>query len=206
MTDEELKEYYADLLIIQYANKPKAYDTIKALVSGVIMNQIVTDVQNAFSIDTAVGVQLDIIGKYAGVSRYAYDFNGAVTLNDTDYRILIKMKVVQNNSGSSLADIQFLLNEYFQGAFLVFDYTNMQLSYMFDATYGSNQLAEILVKQKSLPKPMGVQLGALIFIANINNAFGMGSYTVPAYNVVGFNDYSNSVSGTWISYSNAIFT
>ena len=206
MTDEELKQYYADLLIIQYANKPKAYDTIKALVSGVIMNQIVLDVQNAFNIDTADGVQLDIIGKYAGVSRYAYDFAGAITLSDTDYRILIKMKVVQNNSGSSLADIQNLLNQYFQGAFLLFDYANMQLSYMFDATYGSNQLAEILVKQKSLPKPMGVQLGALIFIANINNVFGMGSYTVPAYNVVGFNDYSDSVSGTWLSYTNAIYT
>lgn len=206
MTDNELKEYYANLLIIQYINKPKAYDTIKALVDGVIMNQLPLDVQGAFDLDTAVGVQLDVIGKYAGVSRYAYDFSGAVTLNDTDYRILIKMKVVQNNSGSSLADIQNLLNQYFQGAFLVFDYSNMQLSYFFDATYGSNQLAEILVKQKSLPKPMGVQLGALIFIANISNIFGQGTYTYPAYNVIGFNDYSDSVSGTWLSYTNAIYS
>lgn len=205
MTDEELKEYYADLLIIQYQNKPKAYDTIKALVDGVIMNQLPLEVQAAFDLDTAVGAQLDIIGKYAGVSRYAYDFNGAVTLNDTDYRILIKMKVVQNNSGSSLAAIQDLLYRYFQGAFLVFDYSNMHISYYFDASYGSNQLAEILVKEDALPKPMGVQMSALIYIANITSIFGQSTYYYSGYNVVGFNNYSNTVSGTWISYENAIF-
>lgn len=63
-------DYYKNLLIIQYHEKDKAKATIEALVSAVLANGIVLDVDTGFNIDTAVGVQLDIIGKYVGVDRF----------------------------------------------------------------------------------------------------------------------------------------
>ena len=64
-----LKNYYANLLIVQYNGKPKAAATIKMVVDLIFANLILLQIQNAFDWKTAVGEQLDIIGKWVGVSR-----------------------------------------------------------------------------------------------------------------------------------------
>lgn len=197
--------YYSDLLILQYRGKTKAPATIAALVKGVIMDQLPVQVQDAFGIDTAVGVQLDVLGKYAGVSRSTYDFSGAVTLDDDDFRTLIKVAIIKNNAGSSLYDIDTLLNGFFPGTLLAFDYANMHMDYLFSAEIGSMQLAEVFVKNGLLPKPMGVLLGALIYAPVIDEFFGFRTYEVPAALVNGFNTYSDyNEDWPWLSYDNAI--
>lgn len=67
--NEELIEYYIELLIIQYKNKPNARGTISAYITALMIYQIAIDVRDGYDIDTAVGVQLDILGKYTGVNR-----------------------------------------------------------------------------------------------------------------------------------------
>ena len=94
-TVEELVEYYVNLLIIQYNILPKAQATINILAQIMLAAGVYFDVQNAYNIipppsefwdrdehwdngDTwddsgsqyAVGDQLDVIGKYVGVSRF----------------------------------------------------------------------------------------------------------------------------------------
>lgn len=66
---QQLKEYYSNLLIVQYNGKPKATAHIQLLVDLVFANVILLQIQNAFDWKTAVGAQLDIIGKWVGVSR-----------------------------------------------------------------------------------------------------------------------------------------
>jgi len=67
---EKLVAYYVNLLIIQYHNKPKAKATIKAFVSQLLeLYLILKEIEFAYGIETAVGNQLDIVGKYFGVSR-----------------------------------------------------------------------------------------------------------------------------------------
>ena len=66
----ETLDYYANLLIIQYRNQPKAKATIQAIVKAFIADNIILNIRDAFNIDTAVGVQLDTLGKYIGVNRY----------------------------------------------------------------------------------------------------------------------------------------
>lgn len=205
MTTQQLIDYYAKLLILQYVSKPKAFATIQARVKPIIMDQLPLLVQAAFNLNTAVGVQLDILGKYAGVSRAALTFTGPITLNDSDFRILIKLKIIENNSGSSLADIQSLISMYFPTSIRVFDYQNMHMDYFFDSTFGSVDLAEVFVRQGLLPKPMGVQLGALIYSPSINNFFGMRTYAFPAVGANGFNSYTSyQTNWPWLSYADAI--
>lgn len=207
MTTQELIDYYSNLLILQYKGKPKALATIQALVKPSIMDQLPFAVRDAFGVDTAIGVQLDVIGKYAGVSRIAKTFTETIVLDDADYRTLIKLKIAQNNSGSSLYDIQRLLWEFLDGALQVFDYQNMSLSYIFDAAFGSEQLAEVFVRQGILPKPMGVQLASLIYTANLDNIFCFATYeTGQAPNTSGFNDYAiYATDHPWLTYENVIF-
>ena len=64
-----LIEYYADLLIIQYKTKANASATITAIIKALMIYDIITDVKNGYSLDTAIGRQLDVLGKYTGVSR-----------------------------------------------------------------------------------------------------------------------------------------
>lgn len=205
MTDEELEQYYANLLIMQYASKPKAYATIIATAALFIMNQLPVAVQDAFSIDTAIGVQLDVLGKYVGISRNGYTFSGPITLDDDDYRQVIKMKIVQNNNGSSLYDIENVLNIFFDGAFALFDYGIMRLSYFFTTEIGSNDLAEFLVKQDLLPKPMGVQLSCVIYVPDFTKFFGFRTYENQAFKSTTFNTYSNYDEDTeFLNYGDII--
>ena len=96
MTDEELINYYVDCLIIQYHGKPNASAEMSVWLRVALAEQIVQKVIDAFNLNlnislldfdlypiddqgtyvewgtaaiTASGDQLDIIGKYVGVSR-----------------------------------------------------------------------------------------------------------------------------------------
>ena len=66
----EILDYYQNLLIIQYNNKEKAKKTVRLLVDELLASGIALDVRDGYNLDTAVGVQLDIIGKYVGVDRF----------------------------------------------------------------------------------------------------------------------------------------
>lgn len=71
---EELKTYYSDLLIVQYKQKEKARATIALLVEQVLADGIIFDVLDGYDLDSAVGEQLDVLGKWVGVDRF---FDGA---------------------------------------------------------------------------------------------------------------------------------
>lgn len=198
MTTQEIINYYAGLLILQYIGKPKAFATIQTLVTGPIMDQLPLQVQNGFTLgDTtiadvtypgAIGVQLDILGKYAGVVRTGSDLNGnIVTLNDMDFTTLIRLAIVTNNSGSSLADIQNLLHTYFANEIFVYDGADMQMSYLVTSSVGSQALVELFITEGLLPKPMGVQLSSVIY--------------VPSVSLFGFQTY-DSVAPAWIAITN----
>ena len=130
----DIENYYADLLIIQYRNKPNARATIKLGVDLYLADGLIFDLNNVLDIDTAVGAQLDLIGKILGVNRqidgftldhdyfsfekeppavsYGYsdkdalsqgywkNYNNSIgssySLNDDDYRVLLKFKALYN--------------------------------------------------------------------------------------------------------------
>ena len=77
----ELIKYFVNLLILQYRNKPRAKGTIEALARQTFADStdkiLPIEVQNSYNLDTAVGTQLDVIGKYLG-----YDRNLPFPIND----------------------------------------------------------------------------------------------------------------------------
>lgn len=198
---EAIAEYYASLLILQYLQKPKAKATIKAITLPVVMDQLPVQVQDAFDPLTCVGDQLDIIGKYVGVSRVGNTLMGPITLEDDDYRQLIKMVIIKNNSGSSLATIQSLLSANFPGQIFVSDNTVMGLNYVLVNSLGTDDLLEIIVTGGYLPRPMGVEVSATI----------VPDFEYPLFK---FRDYNSATTGSplnnyafyqltypWLSYA-----
>lgn len=205
MTDQEIIQFYQDLLIIQYIGVQQNRDMIEILVKQFIMDQLPLAVMSAYDIDTAVGVQLDVIGKYVGVTRTGFGFSTTITLDDDNFRILIRIAIIQNSFGSSLSDIQELLFQFFPDEILVFDYANMHMSYLISSTLGDQDLIQLFVNEGHLPKPMGVQLGATIYAPDIKSFFGCRTYEINTINNSPCNDYLDyHMDWPMLDYSYAI--
>ena len=168
--------------------------------------------QNAFNINSslgsvAVGVQLDIIGKYAGVTRSGYSLAGnPITLTDADFLVMINFAIALNSSGSSLSQIQAVLTVLFAtGQVFVFDYANFQMSYLLNSSIGSQDLVQLLVSDGLFPKPMAVQLASVIYAPIVNAFFGFRNYVNANTFVSPFNNYTvYTLTWPWLTYQNAI--
>ena len=155
----------------------------------------------------AVGNQLTPLGKYVGVTRSGYLSTGQVTLSDADFLTLIQFAALKNSAQSSLSAIQALLYQFFPGEVLVFDNQNMQMSYLINSSIGSQKLAQLLVAENLLMKPMGVALASVIYSPHILNFFGFRTYLLPGVNNEPFNNYVTYVqTWPWVSYANIITT
>lgn len=66
---EAVKEYYTNLLILQYRNKQKARETIKVCADLFLCDGLIFQLQDLLDIDKAQGAQLDIIGKILDCPR-----------------------------------------------------------------------------------------------------------------------------------------
>lgn len=201
MTVSELTEYYASLLIIQYANKPKAKAMIKKVIEELVPFDAVTgellvlELRDAFNIETAVGDQLDILDKYIGVGR---NYDGSL-LSDSDMRFLMKLKIIQNNSDHSIGSINEGIEAFFgTDLFMVTD-GNMQMTYYIDGTLTTAIAAA--VEKKILPVPMGVGVRVL----RVDDYFGFDEYGVGVDAVRGFTDYSDiDADGSFLTYDDIL--
>lgn len=72
MTDQDLINYYAGLLILQYSALDNAVGTVQAIITAAIQKQIVSAVRDGFDLDTAIGNQLTILGTYRGAPREVF--------------------------------------------------------------------------------------------------------------------------------------
>lgn len=66
---EDVKNYYADLLILQYRSKPKARETIKIGADIYLGDGLIFQLPDVLDIDKAEGPQLDLIGKILDCPR-----------------------------------------------------------------------------------------------------------------------------------------
>lgn len=207
MTLQQIIEYYVNLLIIQYNNKPNAQATIAALINQLLADNVFFDVVNGYDIDTAVGAQLDIIGKYVGVDRFytgqdlsdyfafieydtdpVYGIEGRIgfcdysdiglkpgkwltydgiisttfSLPDEDFRTLIKLKILQDNTNSSNAEIDNGLFTLFGTRIIAQDNYDMTMTYYVDTSLKA--LIDVAYSKQVLPKPMGVEINDVISV------------------------------------------
>lgn len=241
--NQNLIEYYANLLILQYRKKERAPATIRALIKTIMLFDLIKQIENGYNIDDAVGVQLDILAKYVGAERVAtgvdfsreffgfVDYNepapyvsvtglikydsitipdaqileydtdqqSAFSLNDPELRVLIKLKIAQNNSNHSTGEIDDILNMFFPGQVIFTDNKDMTVSYIFES--GLGRLIEVAVSERALPKPAAVGL-VINFVPDINNIFSLKKYDVdtPANFSEGLLLYSDAPFGSFLKY------
>lgn len=122
---------YLALVTTQHSDRPKFMASLRAALEQMLAaNNLVVAIEGAFDIDTAIGVQLDILGEWIGRTRYlavplvgayfswddtaldgwdsgfwkgAFDpDSGLVVLPDEPYRTLLKAKIAANHWDGSI--------------------------------------------------------------------------------------------------------
>lgn len=199
-SSQDIKDYYANLLIIQYRNLPNARGTIESLVGESYADGISLDVLNAFDLETAVGQQLDILGKYIGLSRQVKIFlpNQTTRLNDDDYRTLFKLKLITNNGRASTGEIKKSLYELFPDTIRVYD--NRDMSYTYFVSDTLQDLMTIIVSEELLPLPMSVEYRLIFVSKDVTKFFGFSNYTGINNNPNGFTRYSQGFRNYFLRY------
>lgn len=238
---QDLIDYYSNLLIIQYHEKPKAKATIELLINALLADVIIFDVRDAFFIDTAVGVQLDIIGKIVGVNRFfsvfryeterffaftnytldpptalqagmalysdyltkegfslTYDdlSDSQNRLDDDQFRVMIKLKIIQNSIDHSQKSIDESLFEIFGTDIIMTTRNKMDIDYF--VVYDYFPLVKVISQKKLFPKPMGVLLNYAI---KSDDYFGFAEYGSYSATKRGFDTYSDETEGKCLEYS-----
>ena len=186
--NQDYVDYLANLLIIQYHNKPKAKETIKSLAK-LFPIDLLLNIRDSFDIDTATGSCLDLLGKYVGVSRWYYNANGEmIRLNDTEYRILIKFKSITNTSNASHQAIDQAFYDFFGTRVRATSDGNMQMTIFIPRD--AERVIEAAVQQRALPTPLGVEANKIV--VQEKRFFGLVNYQNQyAIYKTGFRDYNN---------------
>jgi len=236
---------YADLLLAQYVNSPRARKTVSLLAYRAMCDLVQLDVQDAFSLETASGAQLDVLGKYIGLSRnipaiidryyfelrdyadpttgeagftdyidasinvdssfYLYTFANTAfyTLSDAEYRPLLLLKIILNQSNNSLATIANDLFASFGTDIICFDGQDMTIAYAMKTS--ATTIAHLALQADLLPKPMGVLLSGVFIVSDPTKLLGFQSYEYNNGNDTGFSSYVTGWNGqNWLNYKDRV--
>lgn len=207
---EAVKEYYANLLILQYRNKPKARATIKLWTDIFLADGMIFQLPDILDIDKAAGATLDIIGKILDcprivqgivINRNFFQFhvnensNGFSTvgnpkyatmrsvqnsnlseysLEDKDYRVLLKFKALANVQRASMADMDEALYSVFGENVLLQNNKNLTIGYVIQT---DNMISVIAARMLGYFRaPCGVKVDYVIAVPNRPNSLG---FTMP---------------------------
>ena len=163
-------------------------------------NNLTSLVLNGYDIDTAEGNQLDVLGKYIGLSRNVKEkINSPATviLTDEQYRLLLKLKRVSNISYSSTSQIRRALYEIFPNDIRVFDHRTMRMEYQLSTQF--NDLVSVILAEQLLPFPMGLDFDVVV-VPDLLQLYGYYGYDGLNDNPNGYSSYTDGFKGKYLSY------
>jgi hypothetical protein len=138
-------------------------------------------------------------------SFYLYIFFDTPTnsLEDNEYRLLLKLKSYLNSSLLSVYEINNALSELFgkNGVFCA-DQTDMTLSYFVSEEL--SRIVQIAYNEALLPKPMGVLISGLFSFSSVDDLWGLTDYVKTSGSTIGFSSYTAWADATMLDYNNRI--
>lgn len=153
--------YYTGLLTSEY----KGATNFNAWLTAVL--QIADDISNclasvyqAFDLDFAVGVQLDILGQIIGVSRTVpFQPSGSVSpvLDDDTYRILLKATAANNQWDGNIGSLYPIWTYLFPGGRIaILDNQDMTATIIVSGSFTSI-IKDLISNDMIVPRPQAVK-------------------------------------------------
>lgn len=181
-------KYYLDLITSEHANKPKYRAWLEVLLTPFIdAINLNKSIKSAFFIQTATGIQLDIIGKWLNLSRQV-DFQptdgSSPILLDKYYRIILKAKIVKNLWKGTIENFYNMWQILFEGEDLqIYLADNQTMDYVvvtWDSTTQDPMISDLLRNGYLIPKPAG--LGILYNDLNADEILGFDGSDFQPFN------------------------
>lgn len=182
---------YADLLIRQYRQKPRARATAE-LISNEFASTWhgLAELRSVLDIDKAEKANLDLVGKHVGQSRVlpglVEKYGLSTVLQDEDYRFLIKCRIARNYMVGTAPNMEDALDFIFGTDAEVFDNYDMSYTVIIRAPMISEFKRIAITELDILPRPVGVRVRYNL-ITRIPFGFGEsyenfenGTFGVPA--------------------------
>lgn len=139
---QQLIVYYQGLLILQYAGLPKFMQFINLVVNSALCDGLFLEFPSAFSLTTAVGNQLTLLGEIVGVPRSVFGINPyAVYFNFT--RANGSLTSIGFNRWSTLVDPDNIDRWQVQNTYILTDLQLLQLIYLKIVYNNSNSFSQI---------------------------------------------------------------
>lgn len=199
---------YTVLVPLQNSDQPNFLAVLAAFIQGFVDDINMLGTMSAlYDLDSAVGEQLDVVGKWIGLSRnitvpiagvfFSFDIvnvgfdqglwigqspsQGFVALDDDTYRQLLRIKIAANNWDGSLAGAQAVLAEVFPPSsgtyFFIQDDFDMSMIVGVAGT-PPNLLVQSLIRTFTL-RPAAVNINAVLITSVSGDAlFGFDNNNV----------------------------
>ena len=169
--------FYLNLITSEHATKPKYMAWVKVLLRPFVdIINLNDNIKRAFDLDTAVGIQLDILGKILVQDRevsFQPTDGSSPILDDDNYRILLKAKVIKNQWKGTISNFYEFWNVLFKDYPLNIYLIDNQDMAPVVISWGSQvtpMIGDFLNNGLLIPKPAG--LGLTIRQINIEDIFG----------------------------------
>lgn len=155
---------------------------------------------NGFDLNTAGGKNLDMIGQYIGLKRIVKALiigTNTNVLNDDQYRLLLKLKLIKNTNFSSTGQLKEALFALFPTSIRLYDNRDMTYDYQLSSVFSN--LVNIIVAEDLLPAPMALGYTATV-VPSVLDLYGYYDYGGLNNNPNGYSDYTNGFRNKWLSY------
>lgn len=177
---------YLDLITSQHRLKPKYIETVTKLIEKLEDGIVCVETFDFnFSIDTATGNQLDIVGEIIGCSRklgFTPSDSSSSVLDDDDYRFLIKSKIAQNTWDGTTECLENLWSDMFpDSTLIIYDNQDMTCSMLLMSSLSAIQI-DMLQNNLLLPKPDGVTY-SYSFVTKTLFAYNKNDSQFSGYNI-----------------------
>lgn len=185
---------YTELITSQHKAQPNFKAVVEMLTQYAVDTQdFILAVGSNFDVDTAEGVQLDIIGLRVGVSRVLnFQPTGDISsvLIDDDYRTLIKAKIISNHWRGTVVELYDMWNSLFAPRLQLIVQDNQDMSMTAIVVGDMTALEEqLLTNGYIIPKPVGVTF-----------AIGSGdNYPIFAFDIDVADRYQGWDYGKWFT-------
>jgi hypothetical protein len=134
---------------------------------------------------------------------YSYFGNERTSvLNDAEYRILLKLKILTNISNMSMYDISTMLYAAFGDDLVIGDTYDMTIWY-----FVASSISRIILIARDnglLPKPAGVGFGDIFVLNDPAKLWGFKSYISSSGATVGFSSYTAWADAEFLDYNDGI--
>lgn len=165
-----MSDQYLNIITSQHRQQPKYIAMVSAFLRKINDAKVLLDAWDLhFGLNESFGAQLDVIGEIVGRKR-KLDFQPvgySAVLDDENYRLVIKAKILQNQWDGTNQSIKTLFNSVFPDKTLVIQ-DNQDMTMKATIIGLENELHKQLLNHGYIiPKPSGVGLEVSIITNKI---------------------------------------